>query len=882
MGNDATDPRASHTGSDEEARAQLARIVESRPFASAPVLRRLLTFLVERTLDGHGESLKEYVIGTAVFDRGESFDPRIDTIVRVQARRLRARLADYYAAEGRVDPIRITLPVGRYIPVLTAVPAAAVPDTAPHSGAGTTVYAPPAHPVHSRPPRLPVPRTPLVGRKSELDTLTGRLRDDAVRLLTLTGAGGSGKTRLALETATRLDQAFPGGVYLLELAPVSDADAVPRELARRLGLRDIRGESAVDALLAHVGETVTTPTLLLLDNFEHLLDASPLVGRLLEASPHLKALVTSRAVLRLYGEHEFPVPPLPTPDASLAIADLARNPSVVLFVQRATAADHAFALTTHDAPIVSEVCRRLDGLPLALELAAAHIKVLPAELLLARLRHALDVLVDGPRDMPARQQTLRGTIDWSYQLLSGPEQRLFRRLAVFADGWSLEGAEAVCDAGRDLGVDVASGMSALVAKSLVQAAGRIGDEARFTMLQTLREYAFERLAWSGDEMPARRAHAAYCIVLAEEGNPQLTAVEREAWLTRCDVEHHNFRAALDWLVESRQAPWALRLGLALFGFWERREYLAEGAQRFRAITALPRTESTQRLWATAVSRLAALAGTNLELHQQALDAFRELGDLPGIAGELNSLGVKHRFDGNYAFARQYFAQGLAVCRTLGDPREIAAALSNLATTVSLAGDHLEARALLEGARHTFEQLSDDMGAAWSLNHLGDVAHRQGLADEAERLYQQAVAEFSRLGDAWGLARSSADLGYLVCEIGQADRARALFERALREFVGLGHKRGIARVLEGYACLAQLLGHHARALVLVGAAEAVRQALSAGLRAADQAAFAATLEPTWRALGPKQAQSAWAAGRRLSLDEAIDYAVSGRTPVTTRS
>ena len=423
-------------------------------------------------------------------------------------------------------------------------------------------------------------------------------------------------------------------MYLLELAPVSDADAVPRELARRLGLRDIRGESAADALLAHVGETVTTPTLLLLDNFEHLLDASPLVGRLLEASPHVKALVTSRSVLRLYGEHEFPVPPLPkAPDASLAIAEMPRNPSVVLFVQRATAADHALALTTQDAPIVSEVCRRLDGLPLALELAAAHIKVLRPELLLARLSHALDVLVGGPgtcRHAERRPSAPQG-IDWSYELLSGTEQRLFRRLAVFADGWTLEGAEAVCDAGRDLGVDVASGMTALVAKSLVQAAGRTGDEARFTMLQTLREYTVERLASSGDEVPARRAHAAYCIVLAEEGNPQLTAVEREAWLARCDVEHHNFRAALDWLVESKQAAWALRLGLALFGFWERREHLAEGAQRFGAITALPRTESTQRLWATAVSRMSALAGTNRDLHQQAPGRFSGAGRPPSAS-----------------------------------------------------------------------------------------------------------------------------------------------------------------------------------------------------------------------------------------------------------
>ncbi len=490
----------------------------------------------------------------------------------MQARRLRFRLRDYYGALGQSDSIRIEVPTGGYVALFQRQTGERA-FTSDSSG------------------RLPVPRTPLVGRTHELEEVTELVMDPDVRLLTLSGAGGSGKTRLALEAARAVTDEFAGGVLMLPLAPFVDPGSVVTVVGQMLGLRQTGGRATADALRAHVARSIAAPTLLVLDNFEHVLVAAPIVADLLDASAHVKLLVTSRAVLRVYGEYDYPVPPLTLPHPAAALAQLECNPAVRLFTQRAEAAQHGFALTAQNAAGVAEICRRLDGLPLAIELAAAHAKVLPVEGILARLPQSLDFLTGGARERPARQQTLRNTIDWSHRLLSPAEQRLFRRLAIFAGGWTLEGAEAVCNAHRDLEIDAAAGIASLVEKSLVQHAESFDGEARYRMLETLREYAFEQMRLLNEDGRTRRAHAAYCIVIAEEGNRQLMAAERGRWMARCDLEHDNFRAALDWVIATGDADWAFRLGLALYAFWERREHLVEGRQRLEAIVNLDGAEA---------------------------------------------------------------------------------------------------------------------------------------------------------------------------------------------------------------------------------------------------------------------------------------------------
>ena len=439
-----------------------------------------------------------------------------------------------------------------------------------------------------RPSNLPTPRTPFVGRDREVDAVKELLLRQDVHLVTLTGPGGIGKTRLGLQVVDALTNDFTGGAYYIPLAPVSDPNLIVPLIAQTLGLRETVGQSPLERLKAHLQHSLRLPTILLLDNFEHLIAEAPLVAELLASNARLKLLVTSRAPLHVYGEHEYPVPPLALPDLKSvpAVEVLSLFPAVILFVQRARAVKPDFEVNQENAAAVATVCARLDGLPLAIELAAARIKLLSPSAMQARLESRLQLLTGGARDLPARQQTLRGAIDWSHDLLSAGEQTLFRRLSVFVSGCTLEAVEAVCNTKSDLELEVLEGMASLVDKSLLQRVERREGESRFVMLDTIREYGSERLAASGEEAATKRAHAAYYLVLAEEGATTGATNIQTDWLDLFDAEHDNLGTALDWLTQTGNAEWGLRLGSALLRFWESREHFAEGRDRLAKVLKL--------------------------------------------------------------------------------------------------------------------------------------------------------------------------------------------------------------------------------------------------------------------------------------------------------
>jgi predicted ATPase len=419
---------------------------------------------------------------------------------------------------------------------------------------------------------LPVPRTSLVGREQQVMEATELLLRQDVRLLSLTGPGGLGKTRLAVAVATAMTDRFTAGVQFVSLASITQPDLVATALADALELQKVTNRTIPQL----IGDQLQNsgPFLLLLDNFEQVLPAATAVAKTLEACPSLKILVTSRSCLRIYGEQEFPV------------TALAQNSAVELFAQRAGAVWPDFEINSENAHAVQEICSRPDGLPLAIELAAARTKVLSPSAILDRLQSPLQLLTGGALDLPERQQTLRKTIDWSHRLLNEVEQKLFRRLSVFVGGCTLEAAEAVCNTRRDLGIDLFEGVSSLVDKNLVQRMDPAQTEPRFAMLETIREYAMEGLIDCGERSATRRAHAAYCLVLAEEGNPELRAAGRTRWLTQCDIEIDNFRSALDFLFQTLDLDWGPRLCVALFRFWDMREHLSEGRARLETVLRL--------------------------------------------------------------------------------------------------------------------------------------------------------------------------------------------------------------------------------------------------------------------------------------------------------
>jgi predicted ATPase/predicted Ser/Thr protein kinase len=735
----------------------------------------------------------------------------------------------------------------------------------------------PVQQVEARPANLPVQRTGFVGREKEVAAVKELLLRQDVRLVTVTGPGGIGKTRLAVEVANGLVESFPGGIHFVSLSSLSDPGLIAAVIVQALGIREAGGQSPLEILKKNLQESSRAPMLLLLDNFEQLVQAAPTVAELLATGPNLKIMVTSRAALHVYGEHEFPVPPLALPDSRSVppVEVLSQYPAVALFVQRAAAVKPDFELNRENASAVAEICARLDGLPLAIELAAARVKVLSPSSMLTRLASRLQLLTGGSRDLPQRQQTLRAAIDWSYDLLSAAEQKLFRRLSAFVGGCNLEGVEAVCDTKGDLDLDLLDGMASMVDKSLVQQVEPAKGESRFVMLETIREYALEKLEASGEEALTKRAHAAYCLVLAEEEATEQSGAEGAEWLERFASEHDNFRAALEWLTETGDAEWGLRLGTALFRYWEIREYLAEGRDRLGRLLKLAGVAARTKLRMRALFAAGVLAGEQGDyasaeaLINESQDIARELGDKTGIAVSLNALAVFARDRGDVATAQVLFEASLGLWRELGDQKAVARALSNLANVLKLHGDYDRARALYAECLAIFQRLEDRTGVAWSLNYQGDVARDQGDSAGAQALYEQGLVIFRELGDRWGIAGTLADLGSLAREQRNYPRGHSLYRESIRIFQELEHKRGIARLLECFACSAAAQLHAERSLRLAGAAAALRQNIGAPLTPAEQAKLEASLHLARQALSNTVGVAAWLEGWTLPVEKVVE-------------
>jgi predicted ATPase/serine/threonine protein kinase len=721
---------------------------------------------------------------------------------------------------------------------------------------------------------LPTQRTPLLGRGVETASVTATLLNPGIRLMTLTGPGGTGKTRLAIQVAADLASRFEGGVAFVDLAPLADPAMVAAAIASALGLRET-GERPLLTVIADQLHAMGH-TLLLIDNFEQVAAAAGVVRDLLDACPSLTVLVTSRVVLRIYGEHEFPVPPLRLPDlgAPVSPSALLESPSIALFVQRATAGRPDFALTTRNAEAVVAICRRLDGLPLAIELAAARVKILPPAELRARLERGLELLTAGPRDVPERQQTLRRTIEWSYDLLTAAEQRLFRRLSVFAGGCTLEAIEAVCDTAEDLGVPVLEGVTSLVENSLL--VQRLTDDAepRFSMLETFREYGHNRLIESGEADATRRAHAAYMLVIAEEETLGMTPAERDAWLHICDAEHDNLRVASQHLFTSGDATWAQRLAGALFRFWEQREHLTEGCDTLERVLAMPGGQAATReraraLFASAV--LSDLLSEHVRAEKRAHEAcviYRQFGDTRAVATVMVAMAWQAQRRGRYAEATALFEETVEMWEQVGDAVAADLARSNTATTAKFEGNFEKARGLLAHVAHAAEARGDVRGVAAALNWLGDVSQSEGDHNAARGYHTQSLEIYQRIGDRWGIAGVLTDLARADIDVSDYAGAEASLTQALQVFRELGHQRGVVRQLEMLAWCASCQLRDRDAVALVSAAAAIRLKIGSPARQADRERLETTLATAQSRLKPEIYEAAWRDGRAATLNDLV--------------
>ena len=789
--------------------------------------------------------------------------------------------------------------------------------------AGLPADFPPLKTLDTHPNNLPIQPTSLIGREKEVAAVQRLLGREDVRLLTLTGPGGIGKTRMALQTAAELSERFTDGVFFVNLAPISNPALVLTTIAQTLDLKETGDQPLLDQLKIFLHEK---QLLLLLDNFEQVVSAAVQVAELLTACPKLKIMVTSREVLHVRWEQEFDVPPLAIPDLKQLpdLVALSHYEAVALFISRAQSVKPEFQVTNANAPAVAEICVRLDGLPLAIELAAARIKLFPPQTLLARLGQRLAVLTGGARDVPARHQALRNTIAWSYQLLNAQEQRLFRRLSAFVGGCTVEAIEAVCAAlDKSNGAEwVLDAVASLIDKSLLQRTEQEAEEPRLVMLETIRDYGWELLAASGELEASRQAHAHYYLELAEEAERELGGVQAAGALERLEREHDNLRAVMEWSLErdemGHRIELALRLGATLQQFWKVRGHWREGRNFLEQ--ALVKSEGIEvpiRVKALLVAAHLASVQGDLDrtkaLCEESLALCRELGDTGGIALSLSLLWDIAYNRNNMRVAYMLAEEALALFREVGDKEGVAQSLADFAHVLSDQGEYARGIALHEEAlalwreagdmdhtakshcclaeMHFFSQsdparvhtlleeglalsreLGHKEGIAWSLALSGQLALSQGDEARARSLIEESLVLYREMDHPRGIARSLFDLGRVAQSLGDYTAARALYEESLAIGRVVGNKRDLASYLEGLAGLFLERREPVRALRLWGAADALREAMGTLIPPVYRADYDRSVAAARTQLGEQAFAAAWAEGRTMPLEQVIDDAL----------